>query len=224
MLSGTGLGNLNNDTRIAARGQTEAFGDNSNIGFENIQDGIEEVLNESKFTSKTGSGTGVASTEEINICITHILDTKKKTYSQKNYNQVITAAAHLLQEGATSPKYADTKKSVEYGIEVKVSELRAGCKAAGITPRKLARGLKDVIIKVAAKHNIEGNLSKNYKLENPGYDPQELIWVSDFQTFTENPAIPENVKEWLLENYRGRFKPNSKTFSTNQSYMEKNME
>jgi hypothetical protein len=99
----------------------------------------------------------------------------------------------------------------DYGIDLKVLELRNACKTAGITVRKLARGIRDDVIKVAMKHGIEGNLSKNYKLENPNFDPQDLIWVSDFQTFSENPAMPENVRQWLLENYRSRFKPYSKS-------------
>lgn len=70
--------------------------------------------------------------------------------------------------------------------------------------------VRDDVIKVAVKHGIEGNLSKNYKLENPGFEEQDLIWVSDFQTFSDNPAMPEHVKHWLLENYRNRFRPNMK--------------
>nr|YP_009364203.1 hypothetical protein [Hydrodictyon reticulatum]AQU64535.1 hypothetical protein [Hydrodictyon reticulatum] len=49
-----------------------------------------------------------------------------------------------------------------------------------------------------------------YKIENLNYSPQELVWVSDFQTFNDNPAMPEPVRIWLLENCRNRFKPNSK--------------
>ncbi len=80
----------------------------------------------------------------------------------------------------------------------------------GITARKFARGIRTIIIKVAKHDEIEGNLSKNYKLENPNFDQQDLVWVSDFQTFSEDPAMPEHVKTWLLENYRRRFRPTSK--------------
>ena len=48
---------------------------------------------------------------------------------------------------------------------------------------------------------------KGYKLENPSCDKQDLVWVSDFQTFSENPSMPENVRTWLLNNYRNRFRP-----------------
>ena len=95
----------------------------------------------------------------------------------------------------------------DYGVEVKVSDLRDACSKAGITVRKYARGIRDQVIKVAQKHQLEGNLAKGYKLENPSCDKQDLVWVSDFQTFSENPSMPENVRTWLLNNYRNRFRP-----------------
>ena len=71
----------------------------------------------------------------------------------------------------------------------------------GITARKFARGIRTIIIKVAKHDEIEGNLSRNYKLENPNFDQQDLV---------EDLAMPEHVKTWLLENYRRRFRPTSK--------------
>jgi hypothetical protein len=80
-------------------------------------------------------------------------------------------------------------------------------KKNGITVRKLARGLREQIIRVAVRHNLPGNLSKSYKLENPSFETQDLPWVSDFQTFSDNESMPEHVKKWLLENYSKRFRP-----------------
>lgn len=85
--------------------------------------------------------------------------------------------------------------------------MRESCSRAGITVRKFSRGIRNVVIKVATKLNIEGNLAKNYKMEFPTCDKQDLIWVSDFQTFSDNPAMPDQVKTWLLQNYKNRFRP-----------------
>ncbi len=51
---------------------------------------------------------------------------------------------------------------------------------------------------------MEGNFSKSYKLENPNFDEQDLVWVSDFQKFSNDLAMPENDKIWLLKNYKKR--------------------
>jgi hypothetical protein len=47
---------------------------------------------------------------------------------------------------ATSPKYAENNY---YDIKIKVSDLRAAAKKAGITVRKIARGIHHNIIQVA---------------------------------------------------------------------------
>ena len=135
---------------------------------------------------------------------------KKILLTQVNYNKVLATVAHLLQIGATSPKFASTKIISNYGVDIKAGNLREACSKNQIIVRKFARRIRDQIIKVAQRFNIEGNLFKNYKLENPGFDKQDLICVTDFQTFSNNDAMPEHVKAWLLENYRHRFRPNSR--------------
>lgn len=127
--------------------------------------------------------------------------------SQENFNKVFTTSAHLVQIGATSPKFASTRMITDYGVEGKTSDLRESCSRARITVRKFSRSIKNVVIKVATQLNIEGNLAKNYKMEFPTCDKQDLIWVSDFQTFSDNPAMPDQVKTWLLQNYKNRFRP-----------------
>ena len=63
---------------------------------------------------------------------------------------------------------------------------------------------------MAKIHSIEGNLSKGFKLDFPDYDPEHYPWVSDFQTFSDHEDMPEQVKSWLLDNYKSRFKPNKR--------------
>jgi hypothetical protein len=136
-----------------------------------------------------------------------LITKKKLPKTQENFNKTLVTAAHLVQIGATSPKFAATRMIPDYGVDIRVGELRDACSKAGITVRKFARGIRDTVVKVAQKHQIEGNLAKGYKLENPDFDKQDLAWVSDFQTFSDNPSMPDNVRTWLLENYRNRFRP-----------------
>jgi hypothetical protein len=181
----------------------------SSVGFDQAEAGIDQILENTRLKLRQGTGTGVADHTEIDKVIKDILKQKNLVESQENYNRILCSCALHCQQGATSPKYADSRMVVEYGISLKVSEMRAALKAAGITARKFARGIRNVIIKVAKSYLVEGNLSKAYKLENPNFDQQDLVWVSDFQTFNEDPAMPVHVKEWLLDNYRRRFRPNS---------------
>jgi hypothetical protein len=183
---------------------------NLDIGMGSIGDGIDTILNNVQVKPSIGAGTGIASEQEIDTTMKTILINKKIPLNQENFNKTVVTVCHMVQEGATSPKYAESKMVPNYGLYFKVGDLRAACKSSGITVRKLARGLKDEIIKIAARYDIEGNLAKNYKLDNPQFDPQDLIWVSDFQTFSENPAMPQKVKEWLLDNYRNRFRTSIK--------------
>lgn len=172
---------------------------------------LNSVLMETKASSpkpiETGSN-AVATKEEVNLVIAEIAKAKNIKITHATYSRILCTIAHIVQDGATSPKQADSKKVTEYGIELKVGELRAYCKKTGLTVRKLARGIRKPVIEVAQAFQLEGNLAKSYKLQNPQYEEQDLIWVSDFQTFSKDPSMPEHVRKWLLENYKQRFKPN----------------
>ncbi len=178
-----------------------------NIGINNVGDGVDKLLESTTTKINMETSSAVATTTEIEQVITTLIISKKLLNTQDSFNKVLVTTAHLVQIGATSPKFASTRMVTEYGIDIKVGDLRDACSKAGITVRKYARGIRNVVIKVAQKHQIEGNLAKGYKLENPSCDRQDLVWVSDFQTFSENPSMPENVRTWLLENYKNRFRP-----------------
>lgn len=169
---------------------------------------LDSVLMEKSQAPKLGTGTGVAEPREIDTVIKTIVNLKKMPNTTESYNKVLVTCAIHCQQGATSPKYAESRVVTEHGVSLKVSEFRAALKTAGTTARKFARGIRGVIVKVSKHYELEGNLSKSYKLENPNFDPQDLPWVSDFQTFNDDPAMPSHVKQWLLENYRKRFRPN----------------
>lgn len=179
-----------------------------NIGFDNMgNDDLDKVMEQVNVTTSTESDSAIATKKEIDLVIKHILTEKKLPITQDNYNRVTVTVSHLVQIGATSPKFTTTRQVTDYGVDVKVSDLNNACKQIKITVRKFARGIRDTVIYVASRHKIEGNLAKNYKLENPDYDQQDLIWVSDFQTFSKNTSMPEHVKKWLLNNYKNRFRP-----------------
>ena len=181
------------------------------IGFEAAENSIDQVLIKATPVTRQGSGTGVADPREIDKVIYEIARMKGWGMDLELYNRILASAALLCQQGATSPKFADSRVAPEYDVYLKVSEFRAALKVTGITARKFARGIRGIIIKVARLHGLEGNLSKSYKLEVPNADAQDLIWVSDFQTFSDDPAMPEGVRQWLLENYRTRFRPSAKS-------------
>jgi len=186
---------------------TQGSASNVSIGINNIGDGIDQIL-ENTTTRTTGEVSSAVATEtEIDTVISGIITSKRMAQSQENFNKVFTTSAHLVQIGATSPKFASTRMITDYGVEGKTSDLRESCSRAAITVRKFSRSIKNVVIKVATQLNIEGNLAKNYKMEFPTCDKQDLIWVSDFQTFSDNPAMPDQVKTWLLQNYKNRFRP-----------------
>ena len=54
------------------------------------------------------------------------------------------------------------------------------------------------------EHAPEGNLPKSFKLATRKVTHEEAVWASDFQTY--NNRCPSRVKNWLVKNYRERFR------------------
>lgn len=180
----------------------------TNIGFNKADEGVDLLLSGMRnIPNKVLDSSGIATPNEIDLVIGTIITEKKLEASQATYNKVLVTLAHMCQRGATSPKYAESITILDYGVSLKVGDLKFACKKNGITVRKFARGIRGTIIKLAKKFNIEGNLAKSYKLTVQDYDVQDLIWVSDFNTFSDDPEIPEHIKEWLLNNFKNRFRP-----------------
>lgn len=77
-----------------------------------------------------------------------------------------------------------------------------------IKVRQFARGLKERIIRlmimIGEANYIPGNLSRTMKLEMTKVTHIEALWASDFQTY--NPECPTRVRNWLVKNYRSRFR------------------
>jgi hypothetical protein len=146
-----------------------------------------------------------------NIC-KKVLEAQKKDINNENIYAAQFCICALLQMGAASPKFDPNKTFTANSITVDNKTLKKAINDidSSLTPRKVARALRDDIAEVGRKKNIPGNLSKSYQLQHPNAQISDLIWVSDFQTFNNNNSIPIEVKEWLLENYNNRFEKTKK--------------
>lgn len=166
---------------------------------------LDDILSTIDSRGKTARSNGIATPEELNKVIQHILKANSLEDTVSNRNKIRGSIALLAQEGATSPRFNTNHATNSLGINLHVKLLQAACKEAGVTIRKVARALRSDAITVAKHFSCEGNLSKQYKLDNPDAQLDELIWASDFQTFSDDSAMPPEVKTWLLKNYNSRF-------------------
>lgn len=71
------------------------------------------------------------------------------------------------------------------------------------TNRQLARSIANEVATIAMTLNIPGDLHSQMALEFPNLTESEKVWCSNFQT--QNPDCPDNVRQWLVENYKSRF-------------------
>lgn len=153
-----------------------------------------------------------ATPEQVTETMKKSLESLKKEVNKENMFAVQLCACALLQMGAASPKFDPNKSYTSGSITLDNKTLKKAINDtdASLTPRKLARALRDQIAEVALGSKIPGNLSKTYQLQHPNAQLSDLIWVSDFQTFNNNNSIPTEVKEWLLNNYNNRFEKSKK--------------
>jgi len=158
---------------------------------------IDKALGESR-------SVGEASPEKCNKVIEGIA---KELGSNAQLTHIFFVVSFLLQRGATSDKTPGTTK-IAYGTAtVTVEMIKKHCRTEKITARQFARGLKQKIAEfmlTLGAEAPEGNLAKTMKLEIKNPTKEELIWASDFQTYNEN--CPARVKNWLVKNYRQRFR------------------
>lgn len=71
------------------------------------------------------------------------------------------------------------------------------------TSRQLARSVANDVATIAIALNLPGDLHSQMALEFPNMSDAEKVWCSNFQT--QNPNCPDNVRKWLVENYKSRF-------------------
>ena len=123
-----------------------------------------------------------------------LLENMKIEVNQDNLFASKVCLCVLLQMGAASPKFDVNKAFSIDKVTIDNKNLRKAINDvdSSITPRKLARALRDDIATTAEKLNIPGNLHKSYLLQHPNAQMSELIWVSDFQTFNQNSRMYQN--------------------------------
>jgi hypothetical protein len=132
----------------------------------------------------------------------------KEAGSEATKADTFLATAFILQMGATSPKTPGTKKMSIASATVTVDMVRKACREENkTTVRQFARGIKQEVIDILLAMGDaapEGNLARTIKLELKNLTKEELMWASDFQTYNDN--CPTRIRNWLVKNYRSRFR------------------
>jgi hypothetical protein len=166
-----------------------------------------DFVNSTPISTSDYDTKSMLSPQERDDVIANLIAATKVESNSLNYNKIKATVCFMLQSGATSKKFEENKIFNQYGIPITSKMLKAALNKVGtsLTPRKLARTLRQDIITVAQANNIPGNLSKKFILETEEHSAEDLIWASDFQSFTEMDNMPENVKKWLQKNYNDRF-------------------
>ena len=152
------------------------------------------------------SMTGEPTSEQINKTSERIyIETNRK--NPTSGSDMLIALAILLQKGGTS-RGISAKEHARFGsATVDVRTVRDACKSTKITPRQLARSMRNFIINVVSDFDettkMEGNLAKRFQRTHHDATYDELLWASDFQT--HNTEAPERVRKWLIKDYEERF-------------------
>jgi hypothetical protein len=148
---------------------------------------------------------GTATRETVDAVVVHVLTAKKLETTAKNKAAIISSIAVLAQEGATSPRFAETRNCPIFGPSVSVKDIKEACKKHNTSFRKLARSLQREAMQAAKIFDIEGNLAKSFKLAVQDASKEELYYASDFMTFSSDDTMPPRTRQWLMYNYRSRF-------------------
>ncbi len=137
--------------------------------------------------------------EEINL----LLLEKLKIEDQTTLFILITI---LLQGGGSNKNAGNTVNANYESHSLTTKQLLEAIqqvKKRG-TIRQYARGVADEIQTVARVLEIEGDLAHQMKLDHPSLSLEDAVWCSNFQT--RNPNCPENVRSWLNDNHKNRFR------------------
>jgi hypothetical protein len=169
-----------------------------------VKQGAETVKKEDLERINAGETTGEASKESAQKVLENI---KKAAGADATSFDVFMVLTLLLQTGATSNKVPATKRMAFNTASITVNDIRTACGKERITVRQLARSLKDPIVDLLfslGDNAPEGNLARTIRLELKNISRDEAIWASDFQTY--NDRCPTRVRNWLVKNYRARFR------------------
>ena len=134
-----------------------------------------------------------------------ILDKLKKKY-QFDDAEVYVAITVILQRSGTNKGAGNTAKVTLRDKNLTAQDLQNTINVIkkNATNRQFARALANEIAQVALQLNIEGDLANQMRFEFPDLTQEEAVWCSNFQT--TNPQCPERVRNWLVQNYKHRFR------------------
>lgn len=79
---------------------------------------LDAILEQAVVPRPEMEGQGVATPKEINVVIVDIMLTTKIPMNQENFHRVYVSVYHMVQIGATSPKFAETRKITDYGLKI----------------------------------------------------------------------------------------------------------
>lgn len=152
--------------------------------------------------------TGQASADTCSQVLQEIAKSAGESKDMKPF-EVFFCVSCLLQGGATSPKTPGATKFIYGNATVTVDAIRKACRDNKVTVRQFARGLSDQIAELMLRLGDsapQGNLARAMKLELKNISQEEAVWASDFQTYNSN--CPSRVRNWLVKNFRARFRKN----------------
>lgn len=155
-----------------------------------------------------------ANENEIGLKMTNILseetcdDILVKIQEKYGFDdrEIFVAITVILQRGGTNKSAANEARYVANERNFTAQDLQKiiSIVKKNATNRQFARAMANEIAQVAIQLNIEGDLANQMRFEYPDLDSAEAAWCSNFQT--TNPKCPEKIRNWLVKNYKDRFK------------------
>lgn len=151
----------------------------------------------------------VTNTRVINLLTDEVCNQIIDKITEK-YNltidQTFIVLTGLLQRGGTNKGAGSNTKFSLNTINFSAQDLQniINSVSKNSTNRQFARAMSNEIADVALILGIEGDLANQMRFEYPDLTLTEAVWCSNFQT--TNKRCPDRVREWLVSNYKNRFK------------------
>lgn len=171
---------------------------------------IDYKILETLKTNNTSKKNSISNTMSESQCLkvfNHLRENYKDPINETTLSILITG---LLQSGGSNKNagnsvsyhFSDTDGEHTLTASQLLNAIKKVDKKA--TPRQYAKGVASMVAELATFFEIEGDLASQMKLTHPDLSVQDAVWCSNFQT--HNPNCPHMVRNWLVENYKSRFK------------------
>lgn len=149
----------------------------------------------------SNKSTGLMSEAEVQKVVEYC----KEKGKFENVNQTMVALAGLCQIGATNKNAGKMISYTYMDKTIGAKDFWDACQQAkrNGTPRQFARTNSSLIAKIALQLQEPGDLSRQMTLDKADITMEEMVWCSNFQS--ANPDCPEEVRNWLRDNFHKRF-------------------